>query len=52
MLFFFPLQTADDGTINFGTPLNNAATLNEDSNLILVRLYHAFNSCKLYRLIC
>ena len=33
-------------TINFGTPLNNAATHNEDINLVLIRLYHAFNSSK------
>lgn len=49
LLCLISLSTADDGTINFGTPLNNAATLNEDSNLILVRLYHAFNSSQQYQ---
>jgi len=34
----------DPGTVSFGSPLNSAATLNEDSNLVLIRLYHAFNS--------
>ncbi|KAH9407139.1 hypothetical protein TYRP_012686 [Tyrophagus putrescentiae] len=29
LLCLISLSTADDGTINFGTPLNNAATLNE-----------------------